>query len=394
MKPKELAAVALAVACLLVWPLGVAGAATIFQVDFDGMTTGTTTETALDAATTGGTWDLNSASNALHYIMADNSGNGDLAFFSHAVSANQWGAQVILDNPVDIDADLASGNLTMNFETATGNSTGYERNAYWKLYDGTTKLAEIMMDDGKVYLKGSTGGYSNLGALSAAPDPNKVYPWNSTSAQVFSVGITVNSGGLLDLTMSRDSGSITVSGSTNITSTANFDRIETSWKNKGGTMGVYLNDITFEIPSPAIAGDPASGSILDLGSVLVGGAPITGGALDVENTGDVGTTLTLAGFSALGGFGLYSGDPSAVLVGDGTTGSGPDVESFLFSFDPTGKSPGLYTQPITLGSDAGSLEYTLQAEVFGAAVIPEPSTLAIWSLGPFILLWYSRRRRR
>ena len=159
-------------------------------------------------------------------------------------------------------------------------------------------------------------------------------------------------------------------------------------------MGVYLNDITFEIPSPAIAGDPASGSILDLGSVLVGGAPITGGALDVENTGDAGTTLTLAGFSALGGFGLYSGDPSAVLVGDGTTGSGSDIESFLFSFDPTGKSPGLYTQPITLGSNAGSLEYTLQAEVFGAAVIPEPSTLAIWSLGLLILVWYSRRRRR
>jgi len=150
----------------------------------------------------------------------------------------------------------------------------------------------------------------------------------------------------------------------------------------------------FALPLPQITGDPANGSILDLGSVLEDGAPITCCLLEVENTGDAGTTLSLAGFSTMVDFGLDSGNPAAALISDGVVGSGSDIESFLFSFDPASKLPGVYTEYITLGSDAGDLNYTLRAEVLAAGPIPEPSTLLVWSSLGLLGLALARRRRR
>ncbi|MEK6237429.1 MAG: hypothetical protein N2C14_22180, partial [Planctomycetales bacterium] len=96
-------------------------AAIILEVDFDGLAPGVVTKPTLDAATMGGSWILNSDPAVAHAIEADVSGNNDLAYLSSAGSA-KWGAQLVLDNPVDIDAQLIGGDLQIDFETATRDS--------------------------------------------------------------------------------------------------------------------------------------------------------------------------------------------------------------------------------------------------------------------------------
>ena len=236
-----------------------ANAATVLQVDFDSLTPGAVTAGTLDGVTTGGSWVLNT-DDATHSIEDDTSAFDDYAYLSTATAANEWGAQVVLDTPVDIDVDLSTGDLMIDFETATLNSTGFSRDAFWRFYDGVTLLATIEMDDGTVFLNAS-----NLGSLTGSADANRVKPWDSTSAQVFTVDIDIDSSGNFDLIMSRDGGSSSVSGSTTISSTANFDRIETGWANIGGPMGVYLNDITIETPAASSIPEPATFTLAALG---------------------------------------------------------------------------------------------------------------------------------
>lgn len=72
---------------------GTAQAQTLLEVDFDSMTVGDTTKTALDAATTGGSWSTNTAANAAISIEDDDSANSDLALWAHEIGvANQYGA--------------------------------------------------------------------------------------------------------------------------------------------------------------------------------------------------------------------------------------------------------------------------------------------------------------
>jgi hypothetical protein len=224
--------------------------ATVLSVDFDSLTAGTidTTNTTsptlneLNAATTGGTWDLNPDSVVTHEIQSDAGGQGDKAFLSRASSA-QWGAGIDLDNAVDI-SEMTS-DLVINFTTATRDSTGYTRDTHWYLFDGTTELVDIEMDDGYVWLNGS-----NLGLLSGHADTVSVLPWDSTDQWVYSVLITIDNAGGLDLEMStNESTPTTVSGSTTIPSTADFDRIEMEWDHASSKMGVYFGEIEI-IPEP------------------------------------------------------------------------------------------------------------------------------------------------
>lgn len=112
---------------------------------------------------------------------------------------------------------------------------------------------------------------------------------------------------------------------------------------------------------------------------------LLGGNLSIENVGDAGsslTNLTIAGFA--NAFSLSSSSGLSTLIGNGVTGSGPDIASFVFSFDSTGKAAGIYTSLITVSSNAGSLQYTLRAEVLAppiAAAVPVPATLALVGLG-------------
>ncbi|MCE5276877.1 MAG: DNRLRE domain-containing protein [Planctomycetaceae bacterium] len=135
----------------------------------------------------------------------------------------------------------------------------------------------------------------------------------------------------------------------------------------------------------AITGTPSPG-VLDLGSVGAGGPPLALG-LAVENTLDAGSNLILSGITGLGnGFSLQGGNANATLVGDGVSGSGPDLENLMFSFDPTGLAEGNYSTDITIHSNAGDLNYTLSA-----IVIPEPATMVLLGLG---LAGVLLRRRR
>jgi len=141
-----------------------------------------------------------------------------------------------------------------------------------------------------------------------------------------------------------------------------------------------------------ISGIPASGSILDLGNIGVGGTLLNGGALSIENTGEALSSLNLFGFSGFGSlFSLSSGDDFLSLIGDGNSGTGIDIESYLFSFNATGLTAGLYSTDIFLHSNAGSLSYTLQATVSAPiTAVPEPATFVLLGLG-FLGLGLSRR---
>lgn len=238
---------------------GAANAAVILDVDFQSLAVGPVSKPALDAATTGGTWLLDGTSS--HSIEFDNSGNGDQAFLSsHTAAAT--GARVSLDTAVDIDADLAAGDLMIDFTTGTRDSTGFTRDAFWRLLDdGGSTLVTIEMDDGNVLLNGS-----NIGQLSEANDDRSVRPWDSTDIDVFTVAIKIDSLGGVDLTMTDNRAPVTlVNGSTSIAATSLFQSIETSWAfaRANPANGIYLNDITIttpsvETPTPSVIPEPST----------------------------------------------------------------------------------------------------------------------------------------
>lgn len=150
----------------------------------------------------------------------------------------------------------------------------------------------------------------------------------------------------------------------------------------GDAAGNGFIQLTYLIA--ALGGLPVSGSILDLGNVYEGGSAITGGLLKAENIGEAGSTLMMSGLTGLDTtFALASGDVLASLLGDGVAGTGADMASFLFSFDPTGKGAGVYDTHITLSSNAGSLDYTLRATVLHnlTNTVPEPATLSLLMAG-------------
>ncbi len=249
---------AVSVAGLLAASAGVTEGATIFEVDFDAMTPGATTEAALDAATTGGTWTLSTDPNFTHTIASDGGGQGDRAFLSTHADVNvgvQRAARIDLDTPVDVDVDLASGDLEITFETAALKGTGYERNLhYYHLYAGTTELLRMTVDDGNITTHGASG---TVGLGSLTPHTASVNPWNSTSANVWSVELSVDSTGSVDITWTD--GDSSVSGTNSILSTATIDSFELGvdpdqWEGQG----VYLNDVTFDIAS----GPPAQAGII------------------------------------------------------------------------------------------------------------------------------------
>jgi hypothetical protein len=227
----------------------VAQAADIVMADFDSLSTGTIdgggpTLAQLNAATLGATWTLNSTS-VTHEVQSDGGGQGDQAFLSRAGAA-QWGARLVLDTPVDIDKDLKEGPLEITFETATRDSTGFTRDCHWIFCDGSTVLTQIEMDDGVVFLGGS-----NIGTLTGASDAYAVRPWDSTDGLVTTIEVKIYEDGQFDLTMSDNDGAqTTVSGSTTISTTADFDCIETKWTNARANPehGIYLNDIVMSKP--------------------------------------------------------------------------------------------------------------------------------------------------
>ncbi len=227
------------------------GAAGILDVDFDSLATGVidgggATTAQLNAATTGGTWDLNSA--ATHQVQADDDGTTDKGFSSRAGSA-MWGAGLDLDTAVDI-SEMTS-DLVITFTTGTTDGTGFTRDAHWKLFDGATQLVDIEIDDGKVFLNGS-----NKGTLFAGSDGHSIGTiWDTSSGFLLDFSITIDSAGNVDLSVNDHGGSgstDTVTGSTTIASTANIDRLETKWDNARSNpqMGIYFGEISI-VPEPA-----------------------------------------------------------------------------------------------------------------------------------------------
>lgn len=258
---KKLATILLAVG--VVFALCPAAEAAILEVDFDSLTTGEidnggATTAQLNAATTGGTWDLNSDSAVTHQIQDDAAGGGstDRGFSSRAASG-KWGAGLDLDNAVDIDT--MTNDLVITFTSGTVNSTGFDRDAHWRLFDGAAELVDIEIDDGNVLLNGS-----NKGSLFGASDPNKMgTTWDTGSGFLLDFSITIDNSGNVDMSVNDHGGSgstDTVTGSTTIASTAEIDRLETDWKN--GSMGIYFGEITI-IP------EPASLALIALGLPLV-----------------------------------------------------------------------------------------------------------------------------
>ena len=268
MKATKRIAMVSAVAVVLAWGIS-AQAATILDVDFDLMTAGATAEPALDAATTGGTWELNSYSSGgqslAHSIENDGGGLGDKAFFSSfpASSAEPplfWAARIDLDSPVDVDVDLAAGDLQITFETAQSTGTGYTRDVFWRVFDGTTLLTEIKVDDANVWLGGT-----NLGGLGIGPNTG-LGSWDSTSSLVWTVSITIDSAGNLDLDFAG------ITGSTTISPTANITRLETALNpDRWNGQGVYLNDITFDVDTGPVIPEPATMAALGLAACGLGG---------------------------------------------------------------------------------------------------------------------------
>jgi hypothetical protein len=120
-----------------------------------------------------------------------------------------------------------------------------------------------------------------------------------------------------------------------------------------------------------------SGSTIDFGET--GRDILTNGDLTIESTGDDDSYVDLLGITFDDGsaFSLASGDANVRLLSDGTEGSGNDLQNLVFQFDPTGLSPGLYTDRVVINTSLdGSLEFALQAHV-----IPEPASCVLVAFG-------------
>ena len=161
--------------------------------------------------------------------------------------------------------------------------------------------------------------------------------------------------------------------------------------------GVRAGDglVTFEYVAALLGGTPGAG-LIDFGSVALGSGPLGGFGFGAENIGEATSALTLGGLTGLGnGFSLRSGNPLQDLLSDGVAGSG-DAVRFLFDFDPTGLSAGLYATDIVLHSDAGDLRYTLQARIQETDTgndVPEPAALGLVGLALALCAVAGRYRR-
>ena len=227
-KPLLLAAALLPIAPLAAAPIE------ILTADLDAVATGTVDAAALNAATTGGTWFLNTARSGSSYTIQDSSGDKALLLDDSDTAGNNDVQQFAGVN-ITTAPDLANGDVTWSFRTATSR-TGDNKALRYEFGLGNTVAATIdWYNSGFVGLNLGESGI-NGGTATAFTFLN---PWNPASAAVRDVSVTfsgttvsVNFNGVT-LTGTIQNG-LTKIGRLRIYSIASaFDR-----------RGLFLDDIT------------------------------------------------------------------------------------------------------------------------------------------------------
>ena len=218
----------------------------------------------LDESTIGGSWAFDTTTNeAVPYIRADASALNDQAFSVEALGGgglNPYAASLSFDNS-QLVSDIDDF-LEIKFKTATKSSTGYGRNAYWYIREGTTNLVTLRMYDGYISLNGTS-----IGRVTNASDPYKVNPWNSDQTVasydlVFDVSVKIYSDGSVDVDFQGTTGLTGATGSKGagtVSTSANINKFDVSYVITAAKHGIYLGYIQVgEPPSPA----PASNQLI------------------------------------------------------------------------------------------------------------------------------------
>ena len=239
----------LSIAAVAGMVLALAGSvqASILAVDFDSLTTGAVTASALDGVTTGGTWTLNTGV-PVQEIQADSAG-GTKALLSGSksedVQSTGPGATVTLSTAYAVSSLSAGETFHINFVTGSTVKTGWVLEPSWYVLDdlGGT-LARMVLDDGTMSVTGGSGSVGLFAATNAVGAS-----WDSDSNYAITVSMTIDSAGLLSVYVEDADSSGTITKS--IGTAAKISSLQTTWvPNKG--QGVYITDLSMtEVPEPA-----------------------------------------------------------------------------------------------------------------------------------------------
>lgn len=210
----------------------------IGQIDETNVTSPTLTE--LNGATIGADWSFEGAARGEGFIRADADPANDTALEISTTNSGGsvgWMGRLDFNSPVLVSS-MGSGYLEINFTTATKRSSGFTRDAFWKINDGTTELFTLTLDDGFIWLDGSS-----FGEPSGVADNYSVNPWDSTSTtvgknNVWPVSIKIYGDGSLDVdwdgyTTSKVAGTVSPA--------ASVGRMEVNSNLTGGGNGIYFS---------------------------------------------------------------------------------------------------------------------------------------------------------
>lgn len=163
-------------------PLASLSAAPVVTADFDAVATGPVDGAALTAATTGGTWSLNTTRGATYEIQ-DSAGDKALLLDDPDLTGNnnaiQFAGLFLSDSH-----PLADGDMTWTFRTAA-RRTGTNKGLRFEFLDLSGNSVAATVDwysGGAVNLNGVGGGGTS--------DFTFLHPWNPTSPAVRDVSVT------------------------------------------------------------------------------------------------------------------------------------------------------------------------------------------------------------
>lgn len=338
--------------CLLSAVLPSAADTPVLSVDFDSLTPGAVDAAALSAATFGGTWALNETRGQTVTIETDAALTDDQALLCDDPSGNNGLIDfftVTLDTPVS----LAEGETTVSFRTATRRSGSRKRLLYRLLDPDSNVIADVLWyDSNQLDLNGSQVGTSAF---------DVVNPWNSTSALIRSVSLT-----LTDSSVTLDFAP-NIIGATASHSSSTLAAIKVfSAHTASGPRGVWMGDLTVTTSGLA-ASSPwlsvaASVSFSNNGPAATYTIPLTNLASD-------GTTpLNISSVTATG---AAAGDVSNISFPASVPAvTGTDI---AFDFTPSAGS-GNYEFDLEIASDD---EFAASPRTVAVQITVQPSPVLV-----------------